>query len=409
MKTHNSIVVVSDIRVIPLFSALILRNDNSDLVASERIFVNNDYGDYFPKIYRYIIKILLRYFSGLIIIKANKETRLSKPEKLGLMSSLFSMTNDSGANENKYPKEYQWSYANSLGAKEVADFIQSQNYKIIYLFNGRTASSYNISRLKINNNIKIFYYEFSDSIQEFKLYPNPPHASYANGKLLTDFRCNIALSYNNISDLGRLYRLKKLNNNFTKNYFHKSSINYDVVIFLGSDHEYTAVDIDICGLEWFGNDDFCKRVVNKYGKNIKYAIRCHPNSSIDLNWNNQYSKLDETLKSLNIDYDLFGPDSEINSYSLLGENTIAAIEFSSISIDALLMGKKVDIFADIDTKFIIDFYKNNNFSDKSQRDFISEIFALNEFFLVKKFNKFIMPFLYFFIKIEILIFYLEKK
>ncbi len=409
MNTKQSIVVINDIRVIPLFAALVIRkSSNSDLVASERIFNNNDYGDYNPKIYRKIVRRILTLIFGLILIKANKNSKITQAEKLGLMSSLYSMTNDSDANAKKYPLEYHWAHENSLGAKEVADYISSKSYKTIYLFNGRTASSYNISRLQINNVIKIFYYEYSNDIYKFKLYPMPPHASYINGKLLTDFRNNIALSYNNINELGKIYRLKKLNNYFTKNYQYKSKEEYDVAIFLGSDHEYTAVDLRICGLEWFGNDDFCRRVIAKYGKDKKYAIRCHPNSSIDVNWSNQYHKLDNTLKSLNIKYDIFGPDSMVDSYSLLSENTIAAIEFSSISVDAVLIGKKVDIFADIDTKYIIDFYNKNEVS-KSLIEFLSEILALNEYFLVKKFNKILLPIIYFFYTLEIHVFNRKTK
>jgi len=391
-----------------LFAALVIRNGYSDLVASERIFDHNDYGDYYPIIYRNLIKRLLTCIFGLILVKANKESKLSESEKLGLMSSLYSITNDSGANAEKYPIEYEWAYKNSLGAKEVAEYILYKNYLKIYVFNGRTASSYNISRLQINNKIKIHYYEYANGIWGYKLYPNPPHASYINGKLLTDFRNNIVLSYNEITELGKLFRLNKINNIYSKNYLFKSNKEYDVVIFLGSDHEYTAVDMQICGLEWFGNVDFCRRVINKYGNKKKYAIRCHPNSRADLNWKIQFNKLEDTLKSLAINYDLFGPESSVDSYSLLGERTIAAIEFSSISIDAVLLGKKVDIFANIDTKYILETYANSQ-TFKNVKEYISEIFALNDLFLTRKFNKLLIPLIYFLYKFEILIFHWKKN
>ena len=53
-------------------------------------------------------------------------------------------------------------------------------------------------------------------------------------------------------------------------------MNYDISIFLGSDFEYTSVDPEICDITWHGNFNFCKSVIEKYGIDKKYAIRCHP-------------------------------------------------------------------------------------------------------------------------------------
>ena len=99
---------------------------------------------------------------SLKVINVDSKTILNTSEKLGLTSSLYSITNDSGANAKKYPSLYSSLLKLSLGAKEVVNFLNEIGYiKSIYVFNGRTSSSYLISKYAHTNNVKILYYEYA--------------------------------------------------------------------------------------------------------------------------------------------------------------------------------------------------------------------------------------------------------
>ena len=95
-------------------------------------------------LYKKIKLKIIGYFFELIEVKSYSGTTISELDSKGIMSSLQSITCDSKACEATYPLLYKKLYESALGAKEIYNFISSNNRFAakVYIFNGRTASSY---------------------------------------------------------------------------------------------------------------------------------------------------------------------------------------------------------------------------------------------------------------------------
>ena len=126
MKT---VVVLSDLRSVPVMAALNIVRSVKDtneviLTASEQLFYHNEYADYTPKIWKLCLLVILHLFFSLKLVWKNINTQLDEAETLGLTSSFYSITDDSGATENKYPKIFSSFWAsgstpNSPTAKTI--------------------------------------------------------------------------------------------------------------------------------------------------------------------------------------------------------------------------------------------------------------------------------------------------
>jgi len=179
-----------------------------------------------------------------------------------------------------------------------------------------------------------------------------------------------------------------LNNEFAANNDRKVEKQYDVSIYLGSDHEYTAVDPEICNISWNGNIAFCKMVFAKYGNERIYAIRCHPNSYTDKNWPALFQELKQYASSAEVKIDLFGPASDVDSHDLMRRSRIIVTELSSIAVDAVLLGMKVDIFGNTDLRVILEkLSREGHPRELRALDYIAEVFSLWPRFLVIRFNR----------------------
>jgi hypothetical protein len=358
---NNSIIILNDIRAVPIIATIKIRNNinNSILIAHESIFKNREYADYTNNIWKFILKIILKTFFGLKIIKSKITNELLETEKMGYYSSLYSITGDSNANENKYPLIAKQILKITVGTLDIIEYLEKKKPKNVFIFNGRTASSYLITKYCVKNCINLFFYEFAGHLNGFRLFPIPPHAAGKIGKLYMEYyKYGV---YNNSEIIKAAYILKKekLNSIYKKNNDVKSNEKFDICIFLGSDFEYTAVDPEICDITWHGNLNFCKFVFKKYGIDKKYAIRCHPNSSSDPNWENLYSELVKGISDLNVlNVNIIAPNSKIDSHDLILNSDIVVTDLSTISLDSILLGKNTDIFGNTDIKYI---YNNSWF------------------------------------------------
>jgi len=392
----KSIIVITDLRSVPVMAALNIvrqagKQGDAILVASERLFYNKEYADYTPFIWKLFLLSVLRIFCSLKLVRKNKKTKLLSPEKLGLTSSLYSITNDSGANINTYPKLYSSLLELTLGSKEVTGYLGSINdTDIIYVFNGRTASSYLVTKYAHNHKIRMYFYEYARHCNGYRLYPCAPHASGDIGKITLKFGKESCVSNPMRNRLSRAFRDQKINNPFSLANTKKCDKSYDVSIYLGSDHEYTAVDPDICNIEWRGNIEFIKQVIVKYGVNKSYAIRCHPNQENDKNWQVLVNDIEKYINSNNandLSIDLYGPRSGVSSYDLMASSKVVATDLSSIAVDAVLLGYNVDVFGNIELRQFLSAMHIENIVDESGRiKYVSELLALYEVLFVIRFG-----------------------
>lgn len=390
MQINNNslnLIILNDLRSVPILTALKLRYSIpcSSFVAHSSIFENREYADHTNVAWKKFLKYILILFFGLRIIKASTQY-LTQEECMGLQSSLFSITEDSSATEDKYPNIFGQVKRLAMGAKDVVEFLEKKINTNVFIFNGRTASSYLITKFCVKNNFPLFYYEYAGHCNGFRLFPVAPHASGKLGELICTYYRYGTYNMADLRVASNKLKNDKLNSAFSKSNKQDPTMKYDIVIFLGSDFEYTAVDFEICDIKWDGNLNFCKSIIRKYGENSTYAIRCHPNSAIDPNWGRLYEELKESLRVFGCHIDVYGPDVAVDSHKLILEAKLVVTDLSTISLDAIFMGKRVDIFGNTDIKHIYSNSWMNEVSGNYINDAISEPFSLGHNFLVFRFS-----------------------
>lgn len=383
----RSVIVLNDLRSIPLISAIKLKRAiaGSEIVAHESLFLNKEYADDTNLIWKLFLKTVLLFLFRIKILKTSAK-ELTEEESMGFYSSLFSIVEDTSASADKYPKIYPQIMNLALGSKDLVNYLKEQEAGIVFIFNGRTASSYLVSKYCVSQNVNIFYYEYAGHDNGFRLFPVPPHASGRLGSFLLTYYKNGIYNSASLKIASDLIQYQKLNSIYRSRANQKATKAYDVAIFLGSDFEYTAVDPEICEVIWLGNPHFCRSVIEKYGSELSYVIRCHPNSAADPNWLDLFQQLQSKVGELNVSVDIIPPDSPIDSHDLISNCKQVVTDLSTISLDAILLGKPTDIFGNTDIRYIYTdpwFIENNNGDMKSE---IIKPFALVHNFLVFRFN-----------------------
>jgi hypothetical protein len=178
------------------------------------------------------------------------------------------------------------------------------------------------------------------------------------------WRCSIK-SNPDIFKQGVEYENNKLNNNYTSHYSENIFDTYDIVVFLGSDHEYTNLQLDIVEMKVIGNLKLLEYVIEKYGIEKKIAVRAHPNQSNDPNRNLILKPIIEMCKKY--EFNFFEPESGVSSYDLINKSDLVVVEYSSIAYDAIFLGAEVDIVGDLALKSIIDLLPENIKNNKIER------------------------------------------
>jgi hypothetical protein len=387
---RSNFIVINDFRALPVMAALSIakRVDHSGRVAfivSKRFLISNDYGQYLPSSYKKIKLWWLSFFYKIIYVQCSDETLLLDEEQVGIDSSLKSITCDSLASNRLYPMLYRQLLEQSLGAAEVAKYLCSIEVPSkVFIFNGRTASSQPIVKRCHKSGINLTYYEYADSpFSGYRLYPYAPHSTTKLGKDLCNFRNYCIKSVPEIFIQGKAWEENKLNNPYTKSYSKVSNAQHDVIVFLGSDHEYTHLDEEIAGFKCIGNLGMAKAVIKKYGSDKNIAVRAHPNQLSDASYKTTLVPIMALCKQHGLIF--YGPDSEISSYELIKNSTIVAVEYSSIAHDAVLLGAQVDIFGDLDLKVIIAQAPAHIREDASRlKNYVREILSLyNDLYFVR--------------------------
>lgn len=400
----DTLIIISDLRIIPVASALSIQQTINYqkkcskarlLIPYETIFYK-DYGQSDSLVARKLKVFILRWIYGAKILKDSENNifpaisnTINDFTDKGILSSLYSITNDSQANQSKYALLWEELKLLDKGARLVVKELESKNINNVYIFNGRLASTLPIAQFSLNKGLNTYFYEYGSG-KSYRLTEFPPHNNSEREKKLLEFYEQGKISSTKIFHLGERFRYAKLNNKFTKIYreIDTASKKYDIVIFLSSSHEYMALDEKMCNLTLMTEIEFVKTVVYKNGLNNSYAVRCHPNQRKDPSWRKTLSSLINFCKENSIDF--FSPDSDISSYLLIEQCQKVAVDISSIGIDALIMGKEVEVYGNSGYKLTYEvgtkkFNKSNN--EKEQiAQFVSEIMALDQIVFEKKFS-----------------------
>jgi hypothetical protein len=354
-----NIYIITNYRILPylaILNELIKNRKKAKLVLiSRETLYYFDYGEYLPSWNKRLKIFFLRFFCKVLILNSRNPKAEEEIDPTGLISSLMSITNDSNANKIKYPELYFNFYKLAIGAYNVQLYLERLEVPFeLFLFNGRGASQFQIALYATRNNIKISYFEYGNSlIKGYKLFPYIPHSLFNIGldliKIYNADNKSRILSLEQKSIANNIIS-EKLNNVFTYNLV-KTDYAFDVVVFLGSDHEYTGLSEEISNFRLLGNLKLCDYAYNKYGSNNTLAVRAHPNQQVDPSAKLTNNIIKNFCKSNGIVF--FDYDSRVSSHSLIKNCSIVVTEYSSISFDAIYLEKELDILGDSDLKAIL--------------------------------------------------------
>jgi|APSaa5957512535_1039671.scaffolds.fasta_scaffold52725_2 hypothetical protein len=333
--------VISDFRPWSFFVAFseLKKNKQNNFIViySQRWIYANDYGTFFPVWYKKLFISMLRLFFNVVMVE---ERRLSEKLNVDCLSIKSSM--DSIIEQGKYNVNVNELLEVKSGCIDVVKYLKKvENNFTLYIFNGRLASNYSISK-EFNSvdtvNVKYYEHQFEHpSYHGYKIYPFPPHNNLKETKAL------IKLSKSSLLSLTERYRRaikwknNKLNNRYTVNYNNLLSENYEVSVFLSTSSEYGALDKKLSGYSFKGNVELVKYALNQYkGKSI--IIVFHPNMSSKELINKEYTAIKKIISN---NIKICVPDDNCNSYDIIKKSSVVVAEFSTISIDALLLNPNV--------------------------------------------------------------------
>lgn len=350
-------VIVSDVRAVPMVVALMLARAAGSsvgaMLASERTLRARDYGpNLYPYSYSYLKLRYLQLFHRLSLVPAVPETPLTEREQRGIDSSLCSITCDSSATKARYPELYQNLEELAKGAVEITQVLERHRPDVVYVFNGRTASQYPIVEFCRRSGIGLRYYEYAGKHGGFNLFDFPPHYGYKVGQLMLERFARIDPHDPAIEIAAEKFRVAKLRGRYTSSYKSHPAKTHEVVVFLSSDFEYTNLDEELCGVQTVGNLGLCRAVFAKYGGNHRIAVRAHPNQRQDASAEEVLQPVKQFCDAHGMTY--YGPESDVSSHALVEGAEIVAVDCSTIGVDALLLGKNVDVFGQNDLAAILD-------------------------------------------------------
>lgn len=345
---HKSVVFISDLRNIPLLSALSiyyrLKLHGCDVelwIGESKKTGSYDYGDHLITKRARIVRFWLVKIFGAKVI--NDKPTINEYPLTGVVSSLISLTNDHLASENKYPKLYHDLITTHSDACSVAEKLLTENVSHLYVYNGRKASVYAATLTAKRNNIQLYFYEYGSNSRDYSLREFSPHDYEQKSKELLNYYLNDNTPKSVRRKIGVEEIEKKLSNHFTINYIEESLKEYGVVIFLASPHEYYALDDTICNSSIPSCEELLERASNIIQElsNKSIAVKSHPNMQNDPSkkeWDEHIVRLKD--KGYNFDY--YDSDSDISSYSLINNSDYLITDYSSIAIDAIYLGKDLE-------------------------------------------------------------------
>lgn len=378
-------ILINDLRAGPVAAAISiarkLKNKNARLFILSESLSFNDYGQTESLLIKKVKVFLLVTIFGAEIYnqKSNKFEQeivaTDMTDTTGIMSSLYSITRDSLATKDKYYNLWVTLAKLNAGAMSFAVELNRLGVKKVFVFNGRLASSYAISKAAKQYGWESFFYEYGDLPRRYLVTTFPLHRIEQWGMELYKYYAN------NILPIPVNWRLRdklvreKLSNKYTKHYKNGSKTHYDVSIFLTSTHEYMALDQDLCKVSMKKELDFVKEVIARNGRSLRYAVRCHPNQANDPSWEETLSPLIIFCSANSID--LFLPDSEISSYDLIDCSNLVAVDISTIGLDAILKNRPVQIYGNRGYRYVYEKAIEKLGSDSNLvTDFVGKVMSL---------------------------------
>lgn len=387
-------VVINDFRSIPVISALhislSIKNEGEIyLITSSRNLEHGgfDYGDNLPSWYKELKLRIINFFFKTIIVEKNKNEINDSKSKDAVISSLRSITKDSNANDQTHPQLTKILTNQVVGAEEIGDYIVNNKFTKIYLFNGRTARSSPILWALHTNKIEYLCYEYSlkGHSSGYVLYPYSVHAMSMVGRDLIALREKKILNGMDLEKKGQREIERKLENPFVENYKYDVKKEYKCTVFLGSNHEYTNLQPLITGMNIFGNYKLVEQSIKKYAEYGLIAVRAHPNQMNDKSAESDLAEIRNLCQKYRCDY--YGPFDQVSSYSLIKKSEVIAVEYSTIALDAIYLGKKVDIFGNNDISVILDYATNKNIKTNEEiKKIVSECYSLLPDLYYKRFG-----------------------
>ena len=345
----RTIVYISDLRDQPLCAALSIFSDLRNNKKSVELWIADckssgefDYGDHQISERSRKVRFSLLKLLGVKVIPVNLNTLNNNllSDINGINSSLVALTNDHLATPTKYPKLYSLLHRQHVGACSAVSLIEaSPDIDSIYIFNGRTSSTYAIASYFTQKSLNLHFYEYSNCKYQYFLSDYSPHNfAKISRNLLKSYKGSFEPLSVRVQRASK-YISNKLNNPFSEAYSSKPlHIRYHATIFLSSPHEYCSLDHLITGATIIPLDKILEYTL-KLTTMSNYpliAIRSHPNMANDPSLSNWNELIDSLSNLANIYH--YTCNSDVSSYDLIKSSDYVVTDISSISLDAFFMG-----------------------------------------------------------------------
>jgi hypothetical protein len=334
MKTA---LILTDLRLKTLLIGLsILKLDKEANVITSKIFVSGlDYTNFGYQFWRRAKLLAFQILARRKIVYVQSEVS-TEIELRGVKASLVSATRDLDAREAAFP--YLWSsyLEQSRAAASVCKYVLSQNYGLIYIFNGRFASSRPLYNIASKGLVSARYYEWRP-INRFYLSVFQPHM-YRELALATIARLGAIRAAGEFpADEEILAEMhSKLHNKFSGPLLMSVKENYDVCIFLSSPHEI-RFQVD----SYLDDISFIDKVVKGF-PNSKICVRSHPNQLSSPSWRKDSALIEHVATRFGLTY--YAPDSGVNSHELIVKSKVVCVNYSSMVVDSIFCGN-MNVFA----------------------------------------------------------------
>ena len=363
-QNRKTIIIVSDFRTLPLEAAISLyvqnKNHNAELWIPEESLSNNDFGQSDSELQKRLKILIIRCIAKTTIIKSNHDQKID--DTTGIESSLTSITHNSRATKSEHPELWESLASLNRNAQTISEKLSASDCNNVFIFNGRLASTYEISKTCKKHNINAYFYEYSSIRsrfgQKYKLLSYPPHNMKRWGASILETYHRSVSDFLSMQKLGQSYKDEKFSNKFTHAYSESTSKKYNATIFLSSPHEYSALNNELCDIDNIDPLELVRSVNEETSSNAQIAVRCHPNQAKDPSWKEEFDDLINYCNKNKIDF--YPPDSDISSYSLIDKSEDTVVDLSSIGIDAFLMGKNVKIYGSPFFKDIVEYLLKNS-------------------------------------------------
>ena len=306
------------------------------IITSDQSLEQGDYGDNVPaKKRQKIWKMFKNRWPSVCVEKEEAPVADDPLLNIGIMSSAISISRSENIDEEADPALFDKLKKLAKGA--VSASYHAKNADIIYIFNGRTASTLPLRVFADHNHIPTRFYEAGFALG--RVYPFPPHQTHKYASLI-DLYWN-QYQDNNAERFSKAYTwiANKFKNPFTISYSTSLNSTYEAVFFVGSNDEYSSI-YDRGWDHPFNDQIGVLRAIRRLFSNGAIAVRGHPNMK------NSDKNFERTLKSvaqeLNCDY--FDSDNPVDSYSLILAAKNVCVDMSSIAVEAAAIGRRVLVF-----------------------------------------------------------------